>query len=290
MPEILEDAVYVEELTIEVIPMPKRMDGAHWITHRGKKKPLNIEFQSGPEPRLIRRMGVYHAILCYDYDCEAVSLLVYVFRCDLEESPFEEDGLRFPLYILGMWTLDGRSYVEKHVMCMYTMLPTMGNVDAALLLQSIDEMVQYYKRNQAKLARCLLWFTTFLDRTDTVTREDKLEVEKRLSNFEHLLEESQWAQRHRAIWEKQATEKALVKGEQIGIDKGEQIGIDKGILKGLQEAVMQVISTRFPTLVSRAQPQVQQIKRVEDLKQLLTQLLVANDEAAAIKLLHIPSA
>ncbi|HLZ60366.1 MAG TPA: hypothetical protein VKR06_25750 [Ktedonosporobacter sp.] len=181
------------------------------------------------------------------------------------------------MYIMGMWTLDGRSYVEKHLMCMYALLPTMGNVDAALLLQSIDEMVQYYKRSQAKLAHCLLWFTTFLDRTDTVTRQDKLEVEKRLNNFEQLIEESQWAQRHRAIWKME------------GKQEGKQEGLAEGILEGLQQAAMQVISTRFPALVSLAQPQVQQIKKVEELKQLLTQLLVANDEAVVFNLLHISS-
>ncbi|HLZ60798.1 MAG TPA: hypothetical protein VKR06_27945 [Ktedonosporobacter sp.] len=285
VPNILEDATYIEMLNIEAIPMPKRMDGAWWITHRGKKKPLNIEFQAGPEPKIVRRMLVYHAILGYDYDTEVVSLLVFAFRCDLPAS-LEREGITFPLIILGMWTLDGSKYVQEQAICMYTLLPTMGNVDAALLLQSIDEMVQYYQKNEAKLARCLLWFQTFLERTDTVTQQDKREVEERLNNFEQLLEESQWVQKHRAIWKKQD----LAEGEKIGIAKGEKIGIDKGRVKEAQQIVLEALQESYPVLLPLARPQVLQIQDLTHLRRLAIQIMKAADEPTVLNLLHIPSA
>ncbi len=86
--------------------------------------------------------------------------------------------------------------------CTYSLLPTMDYVNANLLLQAIDEMVEYYS-NESQLAQRLLWMKVFLERTDMVTKSDKEEVEKRLDTLEKLLEESEYVQRQRALGRKE---------------------------------------------------------------------------------------
>src|SRR5713226_4125426 len=55
---------------------------------------------------------------------------------------------------------------------------------------AINEMIQYYQNDETKLGFRLLWFKTFLERTNTVPLEEKRKVEERLDTFEQLLEQS----------------------------------------------------------------------------------------------------
>ncbi|HLZ62858.1 MAG TPA: hypothetical protein VKR06_38405 [Ktedonosporobacter sp.] len=79
-------------------------------------------------------------------------------------------------------------------------------------------------------------------------------------------------------------------GREEGLKEGMIKGEKRGLVKGLREAVIQIIESRFPTLLSQAQPRIQKIRKTEELKTLMVQLLTASDEAAARVLLRLPDA
>ncbi|HLZ64205.1 MAG TPA: hypothetical protein VKR06_45330 [Ktedonosporobacter sp.] len=287
LPRILEGAIFVDMAETEVIPMPKRLDRVCFAQFRGKLRVINVEWQAGPDPRIVRRLLAYHGILALDYNLPVISILIFLFRCPLPEPMFkdneeENEGIKLNFYRLGMWTLDGREYVKDRVICMYPFLPTMGNIDAALLLQSIDEMVEYYQKDEIKLSNCLLWFDTFLQRTDTVTREDKKKVGERLDNLEQLIEENTRVQKIVALKKEQAKQE----GEREGLEKG----IVKGELLGLRKAVVSVVANRFPDWTVLVQQRVKHIQKPEELETLMTRLLTAPDEASLVNLLRQPDA
>jgi hypothetical protein len=104
----------------------------------------------------------------------------------------DEELLHFHFRVVPLWHIDGRQFVEGHAISMYTLLPTMKNVDARLLLQAIDEMIQYYGDNERKLARRLFWLNLFLRRSEMITPEDKSKVQQRLDVFDQLIEEDEF--------------------------------------------------------------------------------------------------
>ena len=83
-------------------------------------------------------------------------------------------------------------------MSIYALLPTMDGADYALLSQALDEMKERYAGQARKLATQLLWFGTFLRRTDTVSLEDKRRLQKKMDQFDSLLEENPFVQKKSA--------------------------------------------------------------------------------------------
>lgn len=61
----------------------------------------------------------------------------------------------------------------------YVLLPTMQHANAEILLQAIDDMVEYYKDDESKLGRQLLWLSILLHRAEIVPMQDKHIIEDR---------------------------------------------------------------------------------------------------------------
>jgi hypothetical protein len=57
-----------------------------------------------------------------------------------------------------------------------------------LLHKAIDEMVQYYQGDDAKLATELRWMGIILRRVRTLPRSDKREIQERLNMWDDLME------------------------------------------------------------------------------------------------------
>src|SRR6266700_596228 len=87
-----------------------------------------------------------------------------------------EELLRFHFRVLPLYTRNAQKYVQNHAMAMYPLLATMQGADDTLLLQAIDELIDYYKYSESKLARRLLWLATFMQRADTVLPKHKHKV------------------------------------------------------------------------------------------------------------------
>src|SRR5579875_1454751 len=79
----------------------------------------------------------------------------------------------------GSCFIMSRSYVEQHIISMYTFLPVMHGVTMALLMQAIHEMEQTYDRPH--FARHLFRFQRILMRTTMLSAEEKQAVIEQLS-------------------------------------------------------------------------------------------------------------
>src|SRR5258705_11750386 len=125
---------------------------------------------------------------------------------------------------------------------MYAFLPTMHGADEALLKQAIDELIEYYKHDDTKLARELRWLGILLRRTETVPLDDKRKVQERLDMWDSLTEQDPKMKQIRA------QSKAEGKAE--------------GELKASQRMVLDLIEVRFPQLSETAEQSVKRIKKL----------------------------
>ncbi len=146
------------------------------------------------------------------------------------------------------------------------MLPTMKNVDARLLQQAIDEMIQYYGDDERKLARRIFWLQLFLRRSEMITPEDKNKVQERLDVFDQLLEEDEYIQQQRAL------------------------GRDEGKAEEAQQILLNLVSRRFPALVKLAQQKAEHTSQLAELNKIIDSVADTFDEATAKAILSSQSA
>jgi len=271
LPHILEEAQYISSLDIEILRAPMRVDRVCLIRYKGRIHILHLEFQAGPDDDMAHRLHVYHANIWRDHKLPVITIVIYLFECSLPESPLIEtdaDGevLRFRFHVLALWLLDARKYVQKHAISMYPLLPTMEYADASMLLQAIEEMVQYYQDNETKLGFRLLWFKTFLERTTTVSLEDKNKVEERLDTLDQLLEQSSFVLKQR------------------------ERGKEEGGLQMAQQILIDLVNIRYPTLAELAQNRAEHTKEPDALREVINLIVAAPDENIARFILSTPSA
>ena len=136
----------------------------------------------------------------------------------------------------------------------------------ALLSQALDEMKERYAGQGRKLATQLLWFGTFLRRTDTVSLEDKRRIQKKMDQFDSLLEENPFVQKKSA------------ESEEKGRTEGLAEGRAEGKVIALQAVVVKVVRGRFPALAELAQEQVTKINNPGALDFLFDKVITAPDE------------
>lgn len=75
---------------------------------------------------------------------------------------------------------------------MYTLLPAMKNVNASFLIEAINEMKAHYASTQ--FAEHLARFKTILERSTTLSKQEKMIVEEQIQEYNSLLEESPFFQ------------------------------------------------------------------------------------------------
>lgn len=278
----LPGATLIGPLDIEVLPAPRRVDRAYSMHYRNMAHIFHLEFQASADPLMAYRMNAYHAELLLEYLRPIISMVVYLFKSDvvepyLNERSGDEEILHFRFRVIPLWHLDGQQIVEEHTISMYTLLPTMKNVDARLLQQAIDEMIQYYGDDERKLARRIFWLELFLRRSEMITPEDKNKVQERLDVFDQLLEEDEYIQQQRALGREEGLAEGLARGEA----KAKKIA---------QDALVNAVQFRFPALKKLAQRQAEQTPGAEDLSAMANAIMTAADEAAARAILNPPSA
>ncbi len=279
IPLILPGATFLDILDIEVLRSPMRADRAYKIRYRQELHVLNLEVQADTDRDIVYRLLVYHAALLYDHKLPVISIVIYLFRSQVPSPPLQvmsqEDVLLiFHYRLLCLWDVDARPYVEAHEIGIYTLLPAMKNADEQLLLQAIDELIEYYRDSEAALARRLLWLGTILRRSDTVRLPEKQRLEARLSTFEHLLEQDDFVRRQRALGEAQ--------GKAIGEAQGKTIGT----LQTTRQLLLALVTQRFPALGTLAQQRIAQVNNVAALTDAFTHIAVASDEQTVRSILE----
>lgn len=267
VPVLLEGAVFEEELTVEILRPTMRADKVFKVRYRNKPHVLHLEFESGSDSDMALRLLTYHVGILWDHRLPIISIIIYLFRAAIAESPFQElsedeELLKFPFRVLPLWKLDAEQYVREHIFSMYPLLPAMHGASAELLSQAIQELAEHHKHDESKLARQLVWLGILLRRADTVSPADKVRVEERLTMFERLWEEDPKIQKYLA--DKKAEGK--VEGE----------------VRGLQEAAIILIQMRFPSIADSAMRKVEQMSNASELKKLFKLIGNAPDETTAL--------
>ena len=274
LPYFLPGAEYLETLNVEVIRPPLRVDRVYRVKYSGRKAIAHIEFESGSNHDMAARLAEYHTFLHRKYKLPVTSIIVYPFPTTMAVSPLqetlgEEDILLFHFRVFPLWKRQAEHYMQERAVVMYALLPTMEGANASLLHKAIDEMVNYYQNNPAKLAEELRWMGIVLRRVKTLPRSAKREIEERLNMWDDLMERDPKMKKIRK--ESEA--------------KGEARGEAQGIAKGLQKAVITVVTLRFPPLTELAQQKVSRIRQPDQLNLLLEQVTSVSDEEAARLLL-----
>jgi hypothetical protein len=150
-----------------------------------------------------------------------------------------------------LWTIEAESFLKRHVVSMYTLLPTMKGVTAPMLLQAIEEMEHHYTGEH--LSRHLRRFRTILRRSKTLSAQDKQIVENRMHSYDSLLES----------------------------DPEFQQSMAESEIRGQQKLFLVVVNKRFPALVQKAQQKVVRLKKEDDLSRLTELIVGAPDEKTA---------
>ena len=267
----VEGAEYQDELSEESLKPPLRADRVYLVTYRGKLHVLHIELETATDSEIGERLLEYFGILYRKYKRPMISLVLYPFRTRLPESPLrvtvgDDDVLIFHYRVIAFWKLKAQQYLDRHDVSIYALLPTMDGADYALLAQALDEMKKWYTGQARKLATQLLWFGTFLKRTDTVSLEDKRRLQKKMDQFDSLLEENPFVQKKSAEAE------------------------ERGKVIALQSVVVKVVRGRFPALAELAQEQVTKIDKPDALDFLFDKVSTAPDEATVRFLLNSSAA
>ena len=292
VPLLLPGATLIEVLDIEILRAPMRVDRVYRIRYQGILHILHLEFQASADDTIASRLLIYNATLWreHKHKLPVISIIVYLFKRSVPVAPLkmmsgDREILSFHFQILTLWTEDAREYLEKRIISMYPLLPTMDHADAHLLLKAIDGMIEYYQENETELAERLLWFRIFLERTDTVSLKDKREVEERLNTFEQLLEESSFARQLR----ERSEARGRAEGEARGRAEGEARGKAEGEVQAMRAILVDVVKSRFPSLRGLAQECVNQTDQAATLRDLIHMIVAAPDEATARAWLSSPS-
>ena len=272
LPYFVPDVEYLETLNVEVIRTPLRV---YLVRQRGHKKIAHLEFESGPNNNMAARLLDYHTYLHLKYNLPVKSVIVYPFSTKMAKSPFleeDEDGeiVTFHFRVFPLWQLQAEHFIHDHAIVMYALLPTMVGADAPLLHKAIDEMVEYYKGNDTKLAQELRWMGIVLRRVKSISHAAKREIQERLNMWDDLFEKDPKMRKIRR--------------------ESEAKGRTEGLVEGLRQAVITAVRLRFPHLIELAQQRVAQINRPDKLHLLLDQITIAPDENAARSLLDLVAA
>lgn len=277
-----KDIVFEQELTVEVLRPTMRADKVFRARYLGQPHIFHLEFQSGSDAEIVYRVLVYNAGILWDYHLPVISVIIYLFRATVPVPPFQvlsgQNALmNFQYYVLPLWELDAERYVREHIVSMYPLLPTMQGANAELLSQAIQELAEYYKNDESKLARRLVWLGILLRRADTVSPLDKAKVEERLTMFESLWEDDPKIQKYLA----DKGDERMKQGLEQGKAEGKAEGKVEGEMLASQRLVVEYVQLRFPPIAELAQQKVTQIRRVDDLDKLFRLTVNAPDEATA---------
>ncbi|MBO0779121.1 MAG: hypothetical protein J2P37_09880 [Ktedonobacteraceae bacterium] len=275
LPHSLAGVSYQETLTIETLRTPLRVDRVYRVAYRQRPHILHIEFESGTDHRMGARLLNYHAYFHQKYELPVISIIVYPFPVKTVVSPYqewsgEEELVTFRFQVIVLWQREAQTYVAGHHVSMYALLPVMRGASASLLLQAIEEMLEYYQNDQVHLAQQLKWFSVLLRRSETIMLEEKEQVLERVSMWNDLLENDPYIQKLKA------------ESEARGEARGEKIGE----VKALQRIALSMVRGRFPELTELAQERVSKVASADQLELVIEMLVNVQDETTARMMLQ----
>jgi hypothetical protein len=311
LPLLIEGVQFIEALDVEQLPPARRVDRVFKVWYRGEIHILHLEFETSSNANeIMARLLVYHALLHQKYHLPVLSVIIYPFPTSVAISPFVEKSksgeiLIFHFHTLPLWELHVEAFVENHAIWLYPLLPTMQGLTDELLLQVMQEMVEYHQERNEEVSQQFLWMSILLRRSETIPLEEKLRMEKDLMMYDPLFEQDPWVQSKvaeaeargeaRGKAEAEEREKKLQAQLKTELEARARVEAEVHIRKeaeareraeteakeadALQKAVVVLVETRFPRLVSLARENVVLIKNPIELSSMVKQVALAPDEA-----------
>jgi len=255
----LPGALYEDTLNVEIIRPAMRVDKVFKVMYREVDHIFHLEFESGSDSDMPSRLLAYHAVLYQEHHLPVISMIVYPFRTKMAVSPWremsgEEELLTFHFLTLPLFTMDAEHFVREHILCMYPLLPTMQGATDVVLGRAMDELAELYRDDEVTLAQQFVWMELLVERTDTISAQDKRKIQERLDMYDRLWEENPKVQQIRAASEA------------------------KGEVQAMRRMLISVVKARFPALVELAQEQALQINSPDALDLLVQKIATAPDE------------
>lgn len=148
--EILEVNIH-EELNIELLIPPRRVDRVYKGEYRGEPHIFHFEVETGSKyekeagRKTAKRMLVYHSLLVEKYGLPVISVILYPFETAMTQSPLiewsvDEELLHFKFLTIPLWKLDARKFINNQDTCLYPFLPGMQNTSPEMLEEAFKEM------------------------------------------------------------------------------------------------------------------------------------------------------
>jgi hypothetical protein len=232
----------------------------------------HTEFETAPTFDIEDRLFEYYALLRRKHKRPIVQVLVCPFETsNLPTPPNQialEDGevqITHHYRVVALWKREATELLTKGWVELYALLPAMKGATLVLLSQALKAMKAFYARDETQLCMHLLWFDTLLDRTTTVSENDKERTREAMNEFESLLDSGHFVRQRVA----KSRAEALAEGE----------------AKGLQEALAITVELRFPALLELAQEKAEHVKQPDVLRFVLRAIKAAPSEEAARSLL-----
>lgn len=273
LPQLWPGVEYIEAIDIEVLRSPLRVDRVYIVRYRKERHILHLEYETVSDGEIVYRLLEYHTYFLRKYKLPVLSIIVYPFQTTVVESPLlEKSGreilLDFRFRTLCLWKLSAEDFVRERISCMYALLPTMQGASEHLLKQAIDELAELYRDNDWRLARELLWFGLLLRRVASIPFEVKQRIEEKLSMWDNLIAEDpklrKWFDMKRLEGREEGRAEVLAE-----------------VSAALRSTVLRTLEMRFPRLVEESRVTVENIHSFDSLRQLIAEIAVAQDEAAA---------
>ena len=159
--------------------------------------------------------------------------------------------------MIALWKEEASKLLASGRVELYALLPAMKGATYELLAQGLRAMKDFYAGDESRLCMHWLWFGTLLDRTTTVSQQDKERTRIEMSESESLLDSNPFVRAR--------------------VAKGEA----RGEAKGLQEALIVAVELRCPTLLDLAQERAKRVKRPDTLRLALHGVKTASNEEIA---------
>jgi hypothetical protein len=285
LPILLPGTELLHDQNIELDRSQLRADLVYNILYDRLPHILNMELQTDEDTKMHLRLLQYHTNLHVKYELPVLSVVLYPFELNIPEPPYQELSgdrvlLNWEYGVIALYRQEAELYRRKQAFCMYSLLPAMKGVNAEMLIQTLQEMKQYYPTEAMKHHLDRFW--KMLQKSITISPEDKERVEEELrmqfdwfiDTVPEVIERVQ-----------QAEKRGEAKGEAKGEARGEAKGKVAGELQALRQMVLDVVQVHFPSLLLFAQTQVNVITQPVQLRKLALDLMQAQDEATAIRLL-----
>lgn len=194
LPQLLPGAAYQEAIDIERIKPPMRVDRVFKILYRDMPHIFHVEFESGADTKMPSRLLVYNSLLYHEYELPVISMIVYPFRTTMAISPLavlsrEEEVHRFHFRTLPLFRLEAERYLQEHLTCMYPLLPAMHGANTAIIAQAMAELARLYREDETTLAQEFTRMQVLLERTTTISDEEKATMGEKLKMYDPLWEE-----------------------------------------------------------------------------------------------------